>query len=112
MTLFGLYRILEFPGKVNLSTIIDFPKVDCGYYLSEYSHFICQVFRPLVLRTFKGFGIWEIGFRGKPLKAAAALKCAPFVISSTTPSATKVKGYKGNSILSTSPAGILLSVKV
>jgi len=57
MTLFGLYRILEFPGKVNLSSITDFPKVDCGHYLSEYSHFICLVFRPLFLKTFKGFGI-------------------------------------------------------
>lgn len=111
MTLFAIYRVLEFPGKVNLNSIVDFPKVDVSYYLPAYSQYICSVFRPMFLKRFKDFGIWEIGFRGNPLKAMKMLRCKPFVISSSTPTVSKVD--KSNvSILSTSPAGILLSVIV
>jgi len=114
MTLFGLYRVLEFPGKVNLKSIVNGHGKDFTFLLGEYSEFVCRVLRPLVLRNFKNIGIWGIGFAGKPLEACKALKTAPFVISSSSPAVTKSKEDKDSnvSILSTSPAGILLSVKV
>lgn len=119
MTLFGLYRVLSFVGKLNYKSITDGSDRDYSFLLGEYSSFVCHVFRPLLLKFpgIRSAKVFFTGMSGKPLKAAKMLKGKPFIISSSTPSARGMEGEMRNksshfSILSTSPAGILLSVIV
>jgi len=117
MTLFGLYRVLNFKGKESFSSITDPPLRTFTYLLGEYSSFVCTVFRQLVIKKFKRAKVFHTGFSGQQLKAQKMLKTAPFIISSASPSSKKKKdavrsGTTEFSILSTSPAGILLSVIV
>jgi hypothetical protein len=46
MTLFGLYRVLEFPGSININTIIAPGKVIQGDLIIEFRTFILDVFWP------------------------------------------------------------------
>jgi len=120
MTLFGLYRVLNFRGEESFSSITDPPLRSFTFLLGEYSSFICTIFRELILsnkRMKKDAKVFYTGFSGKQLKAAKMLRTAPFIISSASPASKKKKdavrhGTDEFSILSTSPAGILLSVLV
>lgn len=119
MTLFGLYRVLEFPGKLNLSSITDSSGRDFSFLLGEYSTFVCTILRPLFLALpgIKRAKVFFTGLSGYPLKAVKMLKAVPFVIAKASPAVKKEKGAVRNdsdqfSILSTSPAGILLAVIV
>jgi hypothetical protein len=120
MTLFGLYRVLNFVGKENFSSITDPSTRTFTFLLGEYSTFVCGSFRKLILNNFNTKDrakVFYTGFSGQPLKAAKMLRTKPFIISSASPSTKKKKdavrlGTDEFSILSTSPAGILLSVAV
>jgi hypothetical protein len=117
MTLFGLYRVLNFRGKESFSSITDPPTRTFTSLLGEYSNFVCTIFRQFVKDLYPRAKVFHTGFSGKPLEALKMLKTAPFIISSASPASKKKKdavrhGTDEFSILSTSPASILLSVMV
>lgn len=109
-TLFGLYRILEFPGRVNLSTIT---KEYGGDHLMtyEFNQFVFNHFIHVLKKLFHTNGtvtdaLWNEEGDG-PLEFMKGLRAKPFLISKSGPS------VRGSSIpsgaQSTSPASILAS---
>jgi hypothetical protein len=110
MTLFSLYRVLEFPGKLNLGSITSPSGRDYSFLLGEYSAFICGPFRKWVaiLITRKGINMVQ-GLLGDPLGAASKLRAVPHLISAASSSVRRTKD-SDTTPLSTSPAGILQSV--
>lgn len=76
-TLFALYRALEFPGKINLSTITS-PGPCLNYFLPEWSEFT-QIF----WKELKRMGAFPKDFNS--LKFLRTLTVRPFLIARTTP---------------------------
>jgi len=101
MTLFGLYRVLSFPGKVKWLTIIQ-PGVSQSY-LPMFSEFLTVFFK--IIKTHVKTGLL-VSYLGNPLGMMKKLKAVPFVISKGSPSLSK-QDKDSESSLSTSPAGIL-----
>lgn len=108
--MFGLYRILEFPGKVKLSTIVDPSKMDM-FLIPEFSSFVTTFFVKQLKSCFPVEGsitdaLWTEKGKG-PLEFVKGLKSEPFMISKSGPS---VQGYNvPGGAQSTSPASILAS---
>lgn len=109
-TLFGLYRVLEFPGKVKISTITRACGMDpsLGY---EFSQFVITHFTKVLKSKFHNEGtltdaLWSEEGEG-PLEYMKSLRAKPFVISKSGPS---VRGYTVPvGAQNTSPAAILSS---
>jgi len=109
-TLFGLYRILEFPGKVKIKTITDACGMDpnLGY---EFSQFVTTHLVKVLKTKFQKEGtvtdaLWSEEGEG-PLEYMKSLRAKPFVISKSGPS---VQGYNEPvGAQSTSPASVLSS---
>lgn len=106
MTLFGLYRVLSFPGKVKWLTIIQ-PGVSQSY-LPMFDQFLLVFFNIIKKHVVTGS---IARYRGDPLGFLKSLKARPFIISKGSPSLSKLD-KDSESSLSTSPAGILWSMKV
>jgi len=101
MTLFGLYRVLSFPGKTKWLTIIQ-PGV-AQSYLPMFSEFLTVFF--VIIKKHVKTGLL-ISYLGDPLGMMKKLRAKPFVISKGSPSLSK-QDKDSESSLSTSPAGIL-----
>jgi hypothetical protein len=101
MTLFGLYRVLSFPGKLKWLTIIE-PGV-AQNYLPMFSDFLTVFLVIIRKHVKKGLLISNLG---NPLELMKKLRAKPFVISKGSPSISK-RDRDSESSLSTSPAGIL-----
>lgn len=109
-TLFGLYRILEFPGKVKLSTITDPSRMDLSL-LYEFSQFVINHFTKVLRQNFHAEGsvtdaLWSEEGEG-PLEFMRGLRAKPFLISKSGPS-LQPENIPTNG-QSTSPASILAS---
>jgi hypothetical protein len=110
MTLLSIYRVLEFPGKLNLGSITSPHTKDFSFLLGEYSSFICGTFRRWLLKLVSDKKLILIqGLSGDPLGAASRLRVVPHLISAASSSVRKTKDAESTP-LSTSPAGILQSV--
>lgn len=109
-TIFGIYRVLEIPGKVKLTTITDGSTMDQSL-VSEFSQFVLTSFAPTLKLRFPTEGsvtdaLWPEEGEG-PLQYMKGLRAKPFLISKSGPS---VRPYESEeSAQSTSPASILAS---
>lgn len=77
-TLFSLYRVLEFPGKISVSTIIE-PGPSLDHFLPVWSAFANHFWK-----TLKEMGALRRDFSS--LKFLRSLTVRPFLIPRTTPS--------------------------
>jgi hypothetical protein len=109
-TLFGLYRVLEFPGTVKLSSITNGSRMD-PYMIYEFSQFVVTHLVAVLKARFPGEGtvtdaLWSDEGEG-PLEYMKKLRAVPFLISKSGP------GVRGDNVpggaQSTSPASILAS---
>ena len=92
-TLFSIYRVIEFPGKLSFSSITD-PGKDLSSFLPDWSRFSGRFWRKLV----KLQAIDEDDLKS-PLNLLARFRVSPFLIPRTTPT--------NDLYLSTSPFGII-----
>jgi hypothetical protein len=92
-TLFSIYRVIEFPGKLSFSSITDSGK-DLSRFLPDWSRFSSQFWRKLV----KLQAVDEDDLKS-PLTTLARFQVSPFLIPRTTPT--------NDLYLSTSPFGII-----
>lgn len=109
MTLFGVYRILSFQGKVKLNTITDPSTMDQSY-LPVFSNLVTTHFVPALWRNFgkaEDTILEAVDPDGDgPLDwVRAKLRARPFVISKSGPSIRPENSRSGAQ--STSPASIL-----
>jgi hypothetical protein len=109
-TLFGLYRVLEFPGKVKLSTITDGSRMD-PYLIYEFSQFVVTHLTKVLRQKFQKEGtvvdaLWSDEGEG-PLEYLKKLRATPFIIPKSGPSV--LAGNAPVGAQSTSPASILAS---
>lgn len=119
MTLFGLYRILEFPGKVKLDTITAESKMDPSL-VPKFSHFVTHHLIKVLKLKFPVEGsitdaLWSEDGEG-PLEFMKGLRARPFLISKSGPSirdAVVSQGGKASpssiTVQSTSPVSVLAS---
>lgn len=119
MTLFGLYRILEFPGKVNLGSITDDTKMDPSL-IPKFSHFVIHHLVKVLKSRFPVEGsitdaLWPEDGEG-PLEFMKGLRARPFLISKSGPSIRDAEISQGGKALpssitvqSTSPVSVLAS---
>lgn len=110
MTLFGIYRILEFPGKVKLNTITDDSNMNPSL-IPLFSQFVVNHFWPVVKARFHVNGsvtdaLWSEEGDG-PLEFMKGLRAKPFLISKSGPSI--IGGNVPGGAQNTSPAAILAS---
>jgi len=112
MTLFSLYRVLEVPGKLKLSTIVDPSRMDPSI-LPRISQSLERGFWP-ALSSLPGFDDTKIGLNWlEPWDFLKGLRAVPFMIAKSSSAAGYIritKADKGISIQSTSPASILAAV--
>jgi hypothetical protein len=109
-TLFGLYRVLAFPGNVKLSTITDPSKMDISL-VSEFSQFVTTHFTASLKHNFQKEGsvtdaLWSEEGEG-PLEYMKTLRAKPFLIAKSGPSLVGSNIPAGAQ--NTSPASILAS---
>lgn len=84
LSLFSIYRVIEFPGRVKLATITDpFSGFDLGWVLSSYSAFVIGSFRKSLENHFSTDFLWDAIHDRK--EALRSLPVKPFAISSSTP---------------------------
>lgn len=110
MTLFGLYRVIEFPGKVKLGSITDGSRMDPTLPY-EFSQFVVTHLVKVLKRLFSKEGsvvdaLWSEEGEG-PLEFMKKLRARPFLISKSGPSVRAYEGPVGAQ--NTSPAAILAS---
>lgn len=109
-TLFGLYRVLAFPGKIKLNTITDPSKMDISL-VSEFSQFVTTHFTVTLKHNFQKEGsvtdaLWSEEGEG-PLEYMKTLRAKPFLIAKSGPSLVGSNIPAGAQ--NTSPASILAS---
>jgi hypothetical protein len=109
LSLFSIYRILDIPGKVKLSTITDesTAKPDVVKGFTEFVHTFWGGLSILFGR--KGLAILDSYARGAPGYMIRALKAAPALLSKSAPVLSDAAFYA--KIASTSPLSILLSAR-
>lgn len=84
LSLFSLYRVIEFPGKVKLATITDpFGGSDLGQILPAYSSFVITVFRKSIEKKFSTDFVWDCIHERE--SALRSLPVKPFMISKSSP---------------------------
>jgi len=94
-TLFSIYRVIEFPGKLSLSSITD-PGKDLSGFLPDWSQFCGRFWQKL-----ERFQPKLRDDLSDPLSFLARLRVSPFLIPRSHPA--------GDLYLSTSPMGIMMS---
>lgn len=109
-TLFGLYRVLEFPGKVKLETITRGSEMDPTLPY-KFSQFVLNHFVKVLKLRFPHEGtvvdaLWSEEGEG-PLEYMKKLRASPFIIPKSGPSVRPGDSPQGAQ--STSPASILAS---
>jgi hypothetical protein len=92
-TLFSIYRVIEFPGKISFSSITDAGK-DLSGFLPDWSRFAYRFWTKLSV-----MGAVDEDDLKSPLTLLASLRVSPFLIPRTTPT--------NDLYLSTSPFGII-----
>lgn len=92
-TLFALYRVLEFPGVIKISTITK-PGPSLDQFLPEWSNFVFNHFWPALIKN----GWFRKDF--DPIDFLRSLKVKPFLIMRSSPSVNSLS-------LSTSPIGLI-----
>jgi hypothetical protein len=108
-TLFGLYRVIEVPGKLKLGTITK-PTSMQEWVVPEFSLFVTTHLREALLRNFKKSRVGRAFGPQGPLEFLAGLRAKPFLVSKSTSAVRKDTGGVINiSPLSSSPAGVLAS---
>jgi len=108
-TLFGLYRVIEVPGKLKLGTITT-PTSMQEWVLPEFSHFVTTHLREALLRNFKKSRVGRAFGPQGPLEFLASLRAKPFLVSKSTSAVRKDQEAVNNiTPLSSSPAGVLAS---
>jgi hypothetical protein len=111
MTLFAIYRVLEMPGKLKLTTITT-PSAMVSDMLPKFQQFLTVDFWP-ALSKLPGFDETKMGDNfGDPTGYVKSLRAHPFLISKASSSAgwIPLPGEDRVSVLSTSPASILAAV--
>ena len=110
MTLFSIYRVLEMPYKLKLTTITD-PSTMDGSWLVKFASDADSVFWT-GLGNLPNFSDTKIGENwGEPIDFLRSLRATPFVISKTSaPAGTIRLDDSDRTVLSTAPAGILAAV--
>jgi hypothetical protein len=108
-TLFGLYRVIEVPGKLKLGTITE-PTSMQEWVLPEFSHFVTTHLRETLLKNFKRSRVGRAFGPEGPLEFLASLRAKPFLVSKSTSAVRKDSDAVTNiTPLSSSPAGVLAS---
>jgi len=108
-TLFGLYRVIEVPGKLKLGTITT-PTSMQEWVLPEFSHFVTTHLREALLWNFKKSRVGRAFGPQGPLEFLASLRAKPFLVSKSTSAVRKDQEAVNNiTPLSSSPAGVLAS---
>nr|QED42910.1 putative RdRp [Diversispora mitovirus B] len=107
LSLFSVYRVIDIPGKVKLSTITDASTADLGR-LGEFSQFTSIFYKWIKDKWSSDGSISDALWEG-PLDFLKGLRAKPFMISKSTP---VTLGQGGVKVLSTSPLAILLSARV
>lgn len=110
MTLFGLYRVIEFPGKVKLGSITDGSRMDPTLPY-EFSQFVQTHLVKVLKKLYPNEGtvteaLWSEEGEG-PLEFMKKLRAKPFLISKSGPSLRPYNESVGAQ--NTSPAAILAS---
>lgn len=83
-SLFSIYRVVEFPGRVKLATITDpFSGPDLSQTLSGYSSFVCGSLRKALKKNFLTDFLWDSIHDRK--EALRSLPIKPFMIAKSTP---------------------------
>nr|UJQ92613.1 MAG: putative RNA-dependent RNA polymerase [Mitoviridae sp.] len=101
LSLFSIYRVIEFPGKVKLATITDpFGGADLGQLLPRYSSYVCGPFRKSLEKHFSTDFLWDAIHDRK--EALRSLPVKPFMAAKSTP---VVSGH-----ISTSFVGVLMTL--
>jgi hypothetical protein len=108
-TLFGLYRIIEVPGKLKLGTITK-PTLMQEWVLPEFSHFVTTHLREALLRNFRKSKVAKAFGPSGPLKFLESLRARPFLVSKSTSAVRKDdEAVRNLTPISSSPAGVLAS---
>lgn len=108
-TLFGIYRVVEVPGKLKLGTITKASGME-EWVLPEFSHFVGTHLRNALLRNFKRSRVARAFGPLGPLEFLASLKAKPFLVSKSTSAVRKDSESVTNvTPISSSPAGVLAS---
>lgn len=109
-TLFGLYRVLEFPGTLKIRTITEPSRMDpsLGYVFSQFvtTHFIKVLRDRFHVDGSVTEALWSSEGEG-PLEYLKSLRARPFLIPKSGPSVAP--GTVSVGAQSTSPASILAS---
>lgn len=109
LSLFSLYRILDIPGKIKLSTITD-ESTAKPEVIKEFCKFVNTFWGQLAaLFGRKGLAILDSFARGAPGYMIRALEATPVLLSKSSPILTDVAFYA--KIASTSPLSILLAAR-
>lgn len=94
-TLFSIYRVIEFPGKISVGTITD-PGPSLDQFLPEWSAFAAHFWKSLI-------SIGALAGDFSSLKFLKTLTVRPFLIARSTPSNVLY--------LSTSPLGLIAAAQ-
>lgn len=109
LSLFSLYRILDIPGKIKLSTITDESTAKPDV-IKEFNRFVNTFWGQLaILFGRKGLAILDAFSRGGPGYMIRALEATPALLSKSAPLLTDAAFYV--KIASTSPLSILLAAR-
>lgn len=83
-SLFSLYRVIDFPGRVKLATITDpFSGVDISHTLPGFSSFVCGPFRESLEKHFSTDFLYDAYHDRK--EALRSLPIRPFMLAKSTP---------------------------
>lgn len=109
LSLFSLYRILDIPGKIKLSTITD-ESTAKPEVIASFSEFVNIFWGGLwSLLSRKGLKILEAWKRGGPAFMGSALEAKPELLSKSAPVLSDAALYV--KVASSSPLSILLSAR-
>jgi len=111
MTMFSLYRVLEVPGKLNLSTITSPSTMDPGN-LPKINHLLETAFWPGLVNLPR-FDDTKIGLNWlEPWDFIRSLRATPFIIRKASSAAGYIRLTKSETatVQSTAPASILAAI--
>jgi len=100
LSLFNLYRIVEFPGKLKLQTITD-PSTARQDVVDDFCRYVGECFYPLLLKINNPAKLFN------PSRVKITLRAIPFLISKSSPVFARDDHLDGESLSSSSPLGIL-----
>lgn len=100
LSLFNLYRIVEFPGKLKLQTITD-PSTARQDVVDDFCRYVGECFYPLLLKINNPAKLFN------PSRIKITLRAIPFLISKSSPVFARDDHLDGESLSSSSPLGIL-----